>query len=240
MPFKTAAERHITGGSTTALTPGSLSSLKNTRDDHRAALPTSTSFQISIVFSTLSSSGLINVPHMPLWGHRDLPGELPGGAIRNGVERKYAWLHFGFASISNRSDRSSIRMALEWVVLGYTAGAEAIMLLFLTLPGLGGLRRGLLTVVRSALKPLLSVVPFCLFLLADIYWKYEMRPTCEQEHSCTPSEHLRHDKSILKSQRNAILIASALLLYWLLFSVTSLLGRIDQQNQRIENLKRSE
>ncbi|CAD5188216.1 uncharacterized protein LOC135642593 [Musa acuminata AAA Group] len=131
-------------------------------------------------------------------------------------------------------------MALEWVVLGYTAGAEAIMLLFLTLPGLGGLRRGLLTVVRGALKPLLSVVPFCLFLLADIYWKYEMRPTCEQEHACTPSEHLRYEKSIMKSQRNAILIASALLLYWLLFSVTSLLGRIDQQNQRIENLKRSE
>ncbi|CAD5177251.1 uncharacterized protein LOC135614350 [Musa acuminata AAA Group] len=130
-------------------------------------------------------------------------------------------------------------MALEWVVLGYTAGAEAIMLLFLTLPGLDGLRRGLVTVIRSALKPLLSVVPFCLFLLADIYWKYETRPTCEQE-SCSPSEHVRHQKSIMKSQRNALLIASALLLYWLLFSVTSLVVRIDQLNQRIEKLKRSE
>ncbi|URE11052.1 B-cell receptor-associated protein 31-like [Musa troglodytarum] len=130
-------------------------------------------------------------------------------------------------------------MALEWVVLGYTAGAEAIMLLFLTLPGLDGLRRGLVTVIRSALKPLLSVVPFCLFLLADIYWKYETRPTCEQE-SCTPSEHIHHQKSIMKSQRNALLIASALLLYWLLFSVTSLVVRIDQLNQRIEKLKRSE
>ncbi|XP_065009937.1 uncharacterized protein LOC135639879 [Musa acuminata AAA Group] len=132
-----------------------------------------------------------------------------------------------------------IDMALEWVVLGYTAGAEAIMLLFLTLPGLDGLRRGLVTVIRSALKPLLSVVPFCLFLLADIYWKYETRPTCEQE-SCSPSEHVRHQKSIMKSQRNALLIASALLLYWLLFSVTSLVVRIDQLNQRIEKLKRSE
>ncbi|CAL9762130.1 unnamed protein product [Musa acuminata subsp. burmannicoides] len=130
-------------------------------------------------------------------------------------------------------------MALEWVVLGYTAGAEAIMLLFLTLPGLDGLRRGLVTVIRSALKPLLSVVPFCLFLLADIYWKYETRPTCEQE-SCSPSEHVRHQKSIMKSQRNALLIASALLLYWLLFSVTSLVVRIDQLNQRIEKLKRSD
>ncbi|KAJ8477300.1 hypothetical protein OPV22_021027 [Ensete ventricosum] len=130
-------------------------------------------------------------------------------------------------------------MALEWVVLGYTAGAEAIMLLFLTLPGLDGLRRGLVTVIRSALKPLLSVVPFCLFLLADIYWKYETRPSCEQE-SCTPSEHVRHQKSIMKSQRNALLIASALFLYWLLFSVTRLVVRIDQLNQRIEKLKRSE
>ncbi|RRT62977.1 hypothetical protein BHE74_00044195 [Ensete ventricosum] len=113
------------------------------------------------------------------------------------------------------------------------------MLLFLTLPGLDGLRRGLVTVIRSALKPLLSVVPFCLFLLADIYWKYETRPSCEQE-SCTPSEHVRHQKSIMKSQRNALLIASALFLYWLLFSVTSLVVRIDQLNQRIEKLKRSE
>ncbi|XP_074571272.1 uncharacterized protein LOC141827841 [Curcuma longa] len=128
-------------------------------------------------------------------------------------------------------------MALEWVVLGYTAGAEAIMLLFLTLPGLDVLRRGLVAVVRSALKPLLSVVPFCLFLLADIYWKYEMRPTCEQEHACTPSEHVHHQKSIMKSQRNALLIAAALLLYWLLFSVTGLLVRINQLNQRIEKLK---
>ncbi|XP_074565276.1 uncharacterized protein LOC141821805 [Curcuma longa] len=131
-------------------------------------------------------------------------------------------------------------MALEWVVLGYAAGAEAIMLLFLTLPGLDVLRRGLVAVVRSALKPLLAVVPFCLFLLADIYWKYEMRPTCEQEHACTPSEHVRHQKSIMKSQRNALLIASALLLYWLLFCVTGLLVRINQLNQRIEKLKRSE
>ncbi|URE04488.1 B-cell receptor-associated protein 31-like [Musa troglodytarum] len=130
-------------------------------------------------------------------------------------------------------------MALEWVVLGYAAGAEAIMLLFLTLPGLDRLRRGLVAVVRSALKPLLSVVPFCLFLIADIYWKYEMRPSCEQE-ACTPSEYLRHQKSIIKSQRNALLIASALLLYWLLFSVTGLVLRIDQLNQRLEKLKRSE
>ncbi|OAY66139.1 uncharacterized protein LOC109728431 [Ananas comosus] len=131
-------------------------------------------------------------------------------------------------------------MALEWVVLGYAAGAEAIMLVLLTLPGLDALRRGLVAAVRSALKPLLAVVPFCLFLLMDIYWKYETRPTCDQEHACTPSEHLRHQKSIMKSQRNALLIAAALVLYWLLFSVTSLVVRIDQLNQRLEKLKRQE
>ncbi|KAJ0987247.1 hypothetical protein J5N97_005603 [Dioscorea zingiberensis] len=131
-------------------------------------------------------------------------------------------------------------MALEWVVLGYAAAAEAIMLLLITLPLLGGLRKGLISVVRSALKPMLSIVPFCLFLLMDIYWKYETRPTCDQEHACTPTEHLRHQKSIMKSQRNALLIASALVLYWLLFAVTNLVVKTEQLNQRLEKLKRQD
>ncbi|XP_010268861.1 PREDICTED: uncharacterized protein LOC104605674 [Nelumbo nucifera] len=130
-------------------------------------------------------------------------------------------------------------MALEWVVLGYVAGAEAIMLVLLTLPGLERLRKGLTAVTRNLLKPFLAVVPFCLFLLMDIYWKYETRPTCEGA-ACTPSEHLRHQKSIMKSQRNALLIASALVFYWLLFSVTHLLVRLDQLNQRLEKLKNQE
>ncbi|XP_039127116.1 uncharacterized protein LOC120263316 [Dioscorea cayenensis subsp. rotundata] len=131
-------------------------------------------------------------------------------------------------------------MALEWVVLGYATAAEAIMLLFITLPGIGRLRKGLIAVVRSVLKPLLSIVPFCLFLLMDVYWKYETRPTCDQEHACTPSEHLRHQKSTLKSQRNGILLASALVLYWLLFAVTNLACKIDQLEQHVENLKRQD
>ncbi|XP_077234526.1 uncharacterized protein LOC143876717 [Tasmannia lanceolata] len=127
-------------------------------------------------------------------------------------------------------------MALEWVLLGYVAGAEAIMLLLLTLPGLDPLRKGLIAVTHNALKPLLSVVPFCLFLLMDIYWKYETRPTCEGQ-SCTPTEHIRHEKSIMKSQRNALLIAAALIFYWLLFSVTNLVVRLQKLNQRVEKLK---
>ncbi|KAG6707781.1 hypothetical protein I3842_06G049700 [Carya illinoinensis] len=125
-------------------------------------------------------------------------------------------------------------MALEWVVLGYAAGAEAIMVLLLTIPGLDGIRKGLIAVTRNLLKPLLSVVPFCLFLLMDIYWKYETRPHCESPDSCSPSEQLRHQKSIIKSQRNALLIAAAFIFYWILYSVTGLVVRIEQLNQRLK------
>ncbi|KAJ4792931.1 Erwinia induced protein 2 [Rhynchospora pubera] len=132
-------------------------------------------------------------------------------------------------------------MALEWIVLGTAAGAEAIMILLLTMPGLDGLRHGLLLAVRTALQPLLAVIPFCLFLLMDIYWKYETRPTCEHgSHACTATEHLRHQKSIMKSQRNALLIAATLLFYWLLFAVTSLVARLEQLNQRTNKLDRQD
>ncbi|XP_015057791.1 uncharacterized protein LOC107004076 [Solanum pennellii] len=130
-------------------------------------------------------------------------------------------------------------MALEWVVLGYAAGAEAIMLLLLTVPGLNPLRKGLISVTRNLLKPFLSIVPFCLFLLMDIYWKYETRPSCESE-SCSPSEYLRHQKSIMKSQRNALLIACALVFYWLLYSVTGLVVKVEQLNKRVEKMKDSD
>lgn len=131
-------------------------------------------------------------------------------------------------------------MALEWVVLGYAAAAEAVMVLLLTIPGLGPLRKGLVAVIGKLLKPFLSIVPFCLFLFMDIYWKYENRPSCASSESCTPTEHLRHQKSIMKSQRNMLLIVSALVFYWLLFSVTQLVVKIDQLNNRIEKLKNQE
>ncbi|XP_076917081.1 uncharacterized protein LOC143577010 [Bidens hawaiensis] len=130
-------------------------------------------------------------------------------------------------------------MALEWVVLGYAAAAEAVMIILLTLPGLDSLRKGLLAVTTSLLKPFLSVVPFCIFLLLDIYWKYETRPSCDAV-DCSPSEHLRHQKSIMKNQRNALLIAAALVFYWILYSVTKLVVRVDQLNQRIQKLKSKE
>lgn len=130
-------------------------------------------------------------------------------------------------------------MALEWVLLGYAASAEAIMLLLLTMPlGINPLRKGLISVISSSLKPMLCLVSFCLFLLLDIFWKYETLVACEKE-DCSQSLHMSHQKSIMKSQRNAIMIAVSLLLYWLLFSVTTILQRLDVLTQQLKNLQRA-
>ncbi|KAL3510503.1 hypothetical protein ACH5RR_029904 [Cinchona calisaya] len=131
-------------------------------------------------------------------------------------------------------------MALEWIVLSYAAAAEAVMVLLLTVPVADHLRAGLTSITRSLLKPFLTVVPFCLFLVLDIYWKYETRPSCKSAESCTKAELMRHQKSIIKSQRNALLIASALMFYWLLFAVTQLVVQVEVLNQRIEKLKNKE
>ncbi|CAH1417038.1 uncharacterized protein LOC111915819 [Lactuca sativa] len=130
-------------------------------------------------------------------------------------------------------------MALEWVVLGYATGAEAIMVLLLTMPGLGPLRKGLVHVIHSLLKPFFSVVPFSVFLFMDIYYKYEnYRQLCESpDSSCTPTEQLHQQKSFMKSQRNVLLIISALVFYWLLYSVTHMIVTVEQLNARIEKLK---
>ncbi|KAL4586739.1 hypothetical protein LXL04_011383 [Taraxacum kok-saghyz] len=128
-------------------------------------------------------------------------------------------------------------MALEWVVLGYAAGAEAIMVLLLTMPGLGPLRKGLAAVILNLLKPFFSVVPFSVFLFMDIYYKYENRQLCEPPDTCTPTEQLHQQKSFMKSQRNALLIVAALVFYWLLYSVTHMIVTAEQLKARIENLK---
>ena len=125
-------------------------------------------------------------------------------------------------------------MALEWVAVAYAAGAEAIMLLLLTLPGLNPLRNGLLSVTKTLLKPFFSILPICLFLVMDIYWKYETTPSCKTLNSCSPSEKMRHQKSTIKSQRNALLVAAALVFYWLLYSVTKLIDRVEQLQFQIK------
>ncbi|KAJ6868375.1 hypothetical protein NC651_033446 [Populus alba x Populus x berolinensis] len=125
-------------------------------------------------------------------------------------------------------------MALEWVAVAYAAGAEAIMLLLLTLPGLNPLRNGLLSVTKTLLKPFFSILPICFFLVMDIYWKYETMSSCKTLNSCSPSENMRHQKSTIKSQRNALLVAAALVFYWLLYSVTKLIDRVEQLQIQIK------
>lgn len=127
-------------------------------------------------------------------------------------------------------------MALEWTVLAYAVAAEAIILLLVTMPGLERLRKGLVAVSRSSLQPLMAIIPFCLFLLLDIYWKFEHMPKCEGP-ACTVAEQTRHAKSVMKSQRNAILVLAALLLYWLLYCITHMLVQVEKLQQQVKQLK---
>jgi len=131
-------------------------------------------------------------------------------------------------------------MALEWAALGAVTGAEALILLLLTMPGLTGMRRGLIQVSRTALQPLLAVVPLSLFLALEIYWKYEHTgPVCTGP-MCSPGERDRQSKAVIKSQRNAILVAGALLLYWTLYRVTAMMVRMEQLSGQLKKLKPSE
>lgn len=130
-------------------------------------------------------------------------------------------------------------MALEWAALGVVTAAEALILLLLTMPGLTGMRRGLIAVARTALRPLLAVVPFALFLALEVYWKYEHLPVCSGP-MCTPGERDRHDKGVMKSQRNAILVAASLVLYWILYRVTVMQVRMETLAVQVKKLKPSE
>lgn len=127
-------------------------------------------------------------------------------------------------------------MALFWAVLGCATAVEVVMVILLTIPLPNFLRKGLIAVARCLLKPFITITPLCFFLLMDIYWKYETRPSnCDD--SCTPLELLRHQKSNVNSQRNGLLVASALVFYWLLYSVTNLVDRNHQLNQMVTRLK---
>lgn len=135
--------------------------------------------------------------------------------------------------------RGGAAMALEWAALGAVTAAEALILLLLTMPGLTGMRRGLIAVARTALQPLLAVVPLALFLMLEIYWKYEHLPECSGP-MCSVAEKDRHSKSVIKSQRNAILVAGALLLYWVLYRITAMLVRMEKLDVQLQKLKDSE
>ncbi|KAJ7525315.1 hypothetical protein O6H91_17G045200 [Diphasiastrum complanatum] len=129
-------------------------------------------------------------------------------------------------------------MALEWGAIAVVVAAEALLLIFVTFPGSHRLRKGIISVSKSALQPLMSLVPFALFLLLDIYWKYEHHLKCEGS-LCSALEREHYEKSMIKSQRNLLLVLSSLLLYWLLYRVTHMLIRVDYLYQQVKKLKDS-
>ncbi|MCO5608724.1 hypothetical protein L7F22_062939 [Adiantum nelumboides] len=128
-------------------------------------------------------------------------------------------------------------MALEWALLSYVVAAEAVLLLVVSMPGLASVRKGVITVAQSTLQPLLAVVPFCLFLLMDIYWKWEHGMHKCEGPSCTLAEQAKYAKSVVKTERNAILVSCALVLYWLLYNVTRMLVQLEKLNQQVKYLK---
>ncbi|KAL3689680.1 hypothetical protein R1sor_015989 [Riccia sorocarpa] len=125
-------------------------------------------------------------------------------------------------------------MALEWLGLALVAGAEAILLTLLTLPGMEGLRKGLIQVSQGLLQPLLAAVPLALFLGVDIFWKLQNLPEVHGH----AGELEKQAKSLLKSQRNALLVITTLFLYWLLFRVTRMQIRLEHLQQQVARAKR--
>jgi hypothetical protein len=60
-------------------------------------------------------------------------------------------------------------MALQWVMLGVVAGAEALILLLLSAPLPRDVSKQALEFVKRILQPGLAVVPFALFQLLGIW-----------------------------------------------------------------------
>lgn len=56
-------------------------------------------------------------------------------------------------------------MALQWMILGFLAAVEAVLVLLVTLPVPKPLRAQVLKLIKPVLQPGLAVVPFALFQL---------------------------------------------------------------------------
>ncbi|XP_027126589.1 uncharacterized protein [Coffea arabica] len=109
-------------------------------------------------------------------------------------------------------------MALQWIILTYVVAAEAATAILLTVPTPKVIKSKMVSLVSLVLQPSLFIVPFSVFQLMDIYWKQEHRLMCTGE-ICTASERDRYEKSIYKAQRNVILCAAAVLLYWFIYRI---------------------
>ncbi|GMY24039.1 hypothetical protein FCV25MIE_19281 [Fagus crenata] len=123
-------------------------------------------------------------------------------------------------------------MALQWMILTYVVAAEAVIALLLTLPSPKYIKSTIVSLVSLILQPALFIIPFAGFQLLDIYWKNEHRLMCTSE-ICTAAERDRFEKSIYKAQRNVILCAASILLYWSVY-------RICKYHKEIQSLEQVE
>ncbi|WZZ61829.1 hypothetical protein YC2023_061936 [Brassica napus] len=149
-------------------------------------------------------------------------------------------------------------MALQWLILSYVVAAEVAIAVILTLPYPMLVKKRVVSLVSLILQPAASIVAFAGFQLLDLYWKYEHRLMCSSE-VCTATERDRYEKSgvtgdqgnekehsipygqqtynlcvqIYKAQRNVVLCAAGILLYWCIF-------RICKYNKDLEHLEELE
>ncbi|KAF5445564.1 hypothetical protein F2P56_034609 [Juglans regia] len=123
-------------------------------------------------------------------------------------------------------------MALQWMILTYIVAAEAAIAVLLTLPSPKVVKNRLVSLISLILQPALFIVPFAGFQLLDIYWKNEHRLMCTSE-ICTAAERDRYEKSIYKAQRNGVLCAASILLYWSMY-------RICKYHKEIQSLEEVE
>ncbi|KAL1200735.1 hypothetical protein V5N11_006488 [Cardamine amara subsp. amara] len=123
-------------------------------------------------------------------------------------------------------------MALQWLILSYVVAVEVVITLVLTLPYPMLLKKRVVQLVSLILQPAASIVAFAGFQLLDIYWKNEHRLSCSSE-VCTATERDRYEKSIYKAQRNVVLCAAGILLYWCIY-------RICKYNKDLELLEATE
>jgi hypothetical protein len=144
--------------------------------------------------------------------------------------------------IVEETDSSLVRghknsnMALQWMLLGVVVVAEVVILLLLTAPLPRPLAQKVVDFVRKILQPGLAIVPFAIFQLLEVYWKYEHRITCNQD-VCTTLERDRFQRSVFKSERNALLAIAAAFLYWLIFRVTKIQQDVLQAGEKVRRVK---
>ncbi|XP_010487673.1 PREDICTED: uncharacterized protein LOC104765623 [Camelina sativa] len=124
-------------------------------------------------------------------------------------------------------------MALQWLILSYVVAAEVAIAIILTFPYPMLLKKRIVSLVSLILNPAASVVAFSGFQLLDIYWKNEHRLMCSSE-VCTTTERDRYEKSIYKAQRNVVLCAAGILLYWCIFRIC----KYHKDIERLEELEK--